>query len=75
MTGKQYEKITELLTKILAEIKLTNHKKFKSPVRAKKFQIMRRLIYDMYYADEISVEIAERLLDKLEKIRNKRRRY
>ena len=36
---------------------------------------MRRLIYDMYYADEISVEIAERLLDKLEKSRNKRRRY
>jgi len=36
---------------------------------------MRRLIYDMYYADEISVEIAERLLDKLEKARNKRRRY
>ena len=29
---------------------------------------MRRLIYDMYYADEISVEIAERLLDKLEQI-------
>lgn len=37
--------------------------------------IMRRLIYDMYYADEISVEIAERLLDRLEKVRNKRRRY
>ena len=36
---------------------------------------MRRLIYDMYYADEISVEIAERLLDKLEQIRNKRRQY
>jgi|TARA_R100001463_G_scaffold132331_1_gene192914 hypothetical protein len=36
---------------------------------------MRRLIYDMYYADEISVEIAERLLDRLEKTRNKRRRY
>ena len=36
---------------------------------------MRRLIYDMYYADEISVEIAERLLDRLEKIRNKRKRY
>jgi hypothetical protein len=35
---------------------------------------MRRLIYDMYYADEISVEIAERLLDRLEKVRNKRRR-
>ena len=34
---------------------------------------MRRLIYDMYYADEISVEIAERLLDRLEKARNKRR--
>ena len=36
---------------------------------------MRRLIYDMYYADEISIEIAERLLDKLEQVRNKRRRY
>jgi len=36
---------------------------------------MRRLIYDMYYADEISVEIAERLLDRLEKSRNKKRRY
>jgi hypothetical protein len=36
---------------------------------------MRRLIYDMYYANEISVEIAERLLDRLEKSRNKRRRY
>ena len=34
---------------------------------------MRRLIYDMYYADEISVEIAERLLDQLEKSRNRRR--
>ena len=34
---------------------------------------MRRLIYDMYYADEISVEIAERLLDKLNKIRDKKR--
>jgi len=36
---------------------------------------MKRLIYDMYYADEISVEIAERLLDKLEQVRNKRKRY
>jgi len=36
---------------------------------------MRRLIYDMYYAGEISVEITERLLDRLEKVRNKRRRY
>jgi DNA-binding protein H-NS len=36
---------------------------------------MRRLIYDMYYADEISVEIAEKLLDKLEQVRNKRKRY
>jgi len=34
---------------------------------------MRRLIYDMYYAGEISVEIAERLLDKLSEIRNKKR--
>ena len=38
MTGKQYEEITELLTKILTELKLINHKKFKSPVRAKKFR-------------------------------------
>ena len=37
MTGKQHEELIELLTKILAEIKLTNHKKFKGPVRAKKF--------------------------------------
>ena len=36
---------------------------------------MRRLIYDMYYAGEISVEIAERLLDRLEKSRSKIRRY
>ena len=35
---------------------------------------MRRLIYDMYYADEISQDIAIKLLDKLEQIRNKRRR-
>ena len=36
---------------------------------------MRRLIYDMYYADEISVEIAERLLNKLNEVRNKRKGY
>jgi hypothetical protein len=36
---------------------------------------MRRLIYDMYYADEISVEIAEKLLAQLEKSRSKVRRY
>ena len=36
---------------------------------------MRRLKYDMYYADEISMDIAARLLDKLEQIRNKRKRY
>ena len=34
---------------------------------------MRRLIYDMYYADEISVEIAKRLLDKLNKYLEKKR--
>ena len=34
---------------------------------------MRRLIYDMYYADEISMDIAIRLLDKLTQIRNKKR--
>ena len=36
---------------------------------------MRRLIYDLYYADEISVDIAIKLLDKLEQTRNKRRKY
>ena len=35
---------------------------------------MRRLIYDMYYADEISVDIAIKLLDKLEKSQEKRRK-
>jgi hypothetical protein len=34
---------------------------------------MRRLIYDMYYADEISKEIAGKLLDKLTQIRDKKR--
>jgi len=36
---------------------------------------MRRLIYDMYYNDEISVEIEEKLLDKLTQIRDKKRSY
>ena len=36
---------------------------------------MRRLIYDLYYADEISVDIAIKLVDKLEQTRNKRKRY
>ena len=35
---------------------------------------MRRLIYDLYYADEISVDIAIKLLDKLEKSQEKRRK-
>ena len=34
---------------------------------------MRRLIYDMYYADEISVDIAIRLIDKLNKYLDKKR--
>ena len=49
--------------------------RIKTRKRIIKQTTMRRLIYDMYYADEISVEIAERLLDKLEQVRNKRRRY
>jgi len=35
---------------------------------------MRRLIYDMYYDDEITQDIAIKLLDKLEELRNKKRR-
>ena len=34
---------------------------------------MRRLIYDMYYADEITQDVAGRLLDKLTQIRDKKR--
>ena len=34
---------------------------------------MRRLIYDMYYAEEISEDIAIKLLDKLTQIRDKKR--
>ena len=34
---------------------------------------MRRVIYDMFYADEINVDIAGRLLDALEKSKDKRR--
>ena len=34
---------------------------------------MRKLIYDMYYAEEISIDIAIKLLDKLNKIRDKKR--
>ncbi len=34
---------------------------------------MRRLIYDLYYADKISDDIALKLLDKLEQLRNKKR--
>ena len=36
---------------------------------------MRRLIYDMYYNNEIEVDIAIRLLDKLELSKNKKRQY
>ena len=33
---------------------------------------MKRLIYDLYYADEITVEVAEKLLDKLNKYLEKK---
>ena len=33
--------------------------------------IMRRLIYDMFYADEISEDVAYKLIDKLNKIKDK----
>jgi len=35
---------------------------------------MRRLIYDMYYADEISMAICEKLIDKLNDVSEKRRK-
>ena len=34
---------------------------------------MRRLIYDMYYADEITQDVAIKLLDKLTQIRDRKR--
>ena len=34
---------------------------------------MRRLIYDMYYADEITQDVAIKLLDKLTQIRDKKK--
>ena len=34
---------------------------------------MRKLIYNMYYANEISAIVAVKLLDKLEQIREKRK--
>ena len=34
---------------------------------------MRRLIYDMYYAEEISIDIAIKLVDKLTQISDKKR--
>ena len=34
---------------------------------------MKRLIYDLYYADEITVEVAEKLLNKLIKYLEKKR--
>ncbi len=36
---------------------------------------MRRLIYDMYYKEEISMEIAMKLLDKLTELSDKKRRW
>tara|TARA_R110002124_G_scaffold212954_1_gene379096 strand:- start:256 stop:456 length:201 start_codon:yes stop_codon:yes gene_type:complete len=53
------------------ESKLTDELRGSIPFQA----TMRRLIYDMYYAEEISVDVAIKLLDKLEKIRDKRKRY
>ena len=38
MTEKKHKELIKILTNILAELKLTNHKKFKSPVRAKNFR-------------------------------------
>ena len=34
---------------------------------------MKRLIYDLYYADEITQEVAAKLLDKLSENYNKRK--
>jgi hypothetical protein len=36
---------------------------------------MQRLIYDMYYADEITLEVCEKLLAQLSKSKTNRRYY
>jgi hypothetical protein len=36
---------------------------------------MQRLIYDMYYADEITLEVCEKLLAQLSKSKQNRRYY
>ena len=35
---------------------------------------MRRFIYDLYYADEISVDLCIKLIDKLNEVSEKRRK-
>tara|TARA_R110002074_G_scaffold357089_2_gene529327 strand:+ start:441 stop:602 length:162 start_codon:yes stop_codon:yes gene_type:complete len=41
---------------------------------ATKITNMRRLIYDMYYAEEISMEICGKLINKLNEVSEKRRK-
>ena len=36
---------------------------------------MRRLIYDMFYREEISMDVAAKLLNKLEELSNKKKRW
>ena len=37
MTGKNFDIIVDLLTKILTEVNLANHSKLKGPIKAKRF--------------------------------------
>ena len=48
-------------------------RRIKTRKRTIKPTIMRRLIYDMYYKDEITQDVAIKLLDKLTQIRDKKR--
>lgn len=45
-----------------------------SPLLGAKIKSMRRLIYDMYYAEEISMEICGKLINKLNEVSEKRRK-
>ena len=58
--------------KVKIQIEIVNNK-YINKTQINKNNNMRRLIYDMYYNDEITQDVAAKLLDKLEQIKDKKR--